>query len=255
MTMQPLHADIVQEIFKQLYMRYGADWSRHWAGMDASEMARAWGQELAGLQQHEVEHALQHLPDYPPNAPTFRRIASEAPRPDRFAALPRYAQSRKSYTQQARVAAYMARIAEIHADDAGADEYRARRAELVELARDAGERCPSVTELQQLVADEVADARRERIARDIRRGRMKPETLHTPSRPSFDLGALQARIGTKDEKPRDWARMILARAERGSTNVTAGAIVLATAALESAGERVDVQGKTRREALERREVC
>ena len=269
MTMQPLHADIVQEIFKQLYMRYGADWSRHWAGMDASEMAKAWGQELAGLQRHEVEHALQHLPDYPPNAPTFRRIACEAPRPDRFAALPRYAQSRKTYSQQARVAAYMARIAEIHEDDAGADAYRVKCAELVEMARDAGERCLSVTELQQLVLDETAEAHHSITAYNITYRGWRPETLRTPSRPRFDLGELQARIGTKDEKPRDWARMILARAESGSPNVTEFAVKKAAEALESQGEKVDVQGKerthsripqtrsyamneSRREALERR---
>ena len=90
MTIHPLHSEIIQEIFRQLYMRYGADWSRHWSGIDVGEMSRAWSQELAGLQRHEVEHALQNLPAYPPNAPTFRRIAREAPRPDRFfTALPR----------------------------------------------------------------------------------------------------------------------------------------------------------------------
>lgn len=174
-----------------------------------------------------------------------------------------------TYAQQARVAAYMARIAEINADDAGADAYRVKCAELVELARDAGERCLSVTEFRQLVLDETAEAHHAITAYNITYRGWKPETLREPSRPRFDLRELQARIGTKDEKPRDWARMILARAERGSLNVTEFAVKKAAEALESQGEKVDAQGKerthsripqtrsyatneTRREALERR---
>ena len=85
-----LPPDVVQEIFRQLYFRYGADWSGKWVGVDKGEMTAAWAQGLGDLEPHEVEHALSHLPDYPPNMPTFRRIAREAPRPDRFfAAVPR----------------------------------------------------------------------------------------------------------------------------------------------------------------------
>ena len=39
--------------------------------------------------------------------------------------------------------------------------------------------------------------------------------LTEPQRPQFDLAALLARRGTKDEHPRDWARIIAAKVERG----------------------------------------
>ena len=83
-TKPVLKKEIVQEIFRRLYLRYGADWSRHWAGLPESDMAQEWAQGLGDLAPHEVAHALEHLPDYPPNLPTFRRIALDAPRLCRF---------------------------------------------------------------------------------------------------------------------------------------------------------------------------
>lgn len=234
-TKPVLSAEIVQEIFRKLYMRYGADWSGKWQGLDVEDMAHEWAQGLGDLAPHEVAHALEHLPDYPPNMPTFRRIALEAPRPDRFAALPA-PQERKTYAQLARVAAYKARMAELRGDEAKADAYRVECAELVEKARDAGEECRSVGELQQLVKDETEQARRERIARDIRLKRIKPETLREVPGLRFDLRAIQARLGTKDEKPRDWARLVMARAERGG-NVGEFAYRKAQQALQEADAR------------------
>lgn len=261
-----LSAEIVQEIFRKLYMRYGADWSGKWQGLDVDDMAQEWAQGLGDLAEHEVAHALEHLPDYPPNMPTFRRIAKEAPRPDRFAA-PQVAQERKTYAQLARVAAYMAHIAEVQGDDEAADAHRVECAQLVEKAHDAGEECRSVSELQKLVLDETEEARREQMARDIRLKRIKPETLREVPGLRFDLRAIKARIGTKDEKKHDWARMILARAERGG-NVSSYAYRKAQQALEHGGDPADIilkprtssriprvhfpLNETRAEALERR---
>lgn len=260
-----LQKEIVQEIFRRLYLRYGADWSRHWAGLPESDMAQEWAHGLGDLAPHEVAHALEHLPDYPPNLPTFRRIALEAPRHDRFAALP--APERKTFAQLARIAAYKARLAELRGDDDRADAHRVECAELVEKAHDAGEECRSVGELQQLVLDETAEARRERIARDIRQKRIKPETLREVPGLRFDLRAIKERNGTRSEKKHDWARLVLARAERGG-NVSEFVYRKAMAALEHSGDPADIilkprtsslvprvhyqMNETREEAMERR---
>ena len=249
---QVLSAEIVQEIFRKLYMRYGADWSGKWQGLDVDDMAQEWAQGLGDLAPHEVAHALEHLPDYPPNLPTFRRIALEAPRPDRFAALP--APERKTFAQLARIAAYKARLAELRGDDAKADAHRVECAQLVEKARDAGEECRSVGELQQLVLDETAEARRERIARDIRLKRIKPETLREVPGLRFGLRAIQARIGTKAEKPRDWARLVMARAERGG-NVSEYTYRKAQQALEHSSDPADIVLKPRSSSLVPRIEC
>jgi hypothetical protein len=232
-----LKKEVVQEIFRRLYLRYGADWSRHWAGLPESDMAQEWAQGLGDLAPHEVAHALEHLPDYPPNLPTFRRIALEAPRSDRFASLP--APERKTFAQLARIAAYKARLAELRGDDAKEDAYRVECAQLVEKARDAGEECRSAGGLQQLVLDETAEARRERIARDIRLKRITPETLREVPGLRFDIRAIKARIGTKAEKKYDWARMILASAERGG-NVNSYEYRKAQQALEHSDEQSDI---------------
>lgn len=141
----------------------------------------------------------------------------------------------KTYAQRARIAAYMAHFAEVLGDEERADAKRVECAELVEKARDAGEECRSASELAQLVLDETAEARRERIAREIRQRWTKPETLREVPGLRFDLRALQARIGTKAEQPRDWARLVMARAERGG-NVSEYAYRKAMQALEAIGE-------------------
>lgn len=233
-TKPVLSEEIVQEIFRKLYMRYGADWSGKWQGLDVEDMAEEWAEVLGDLHDWQVAFAFEHLPDYPPNVQTFKRIAEEAPRPDRFAALPA-PHERKTYAQQARIAAYMAHIAEVQGDDEAADAHRVECAYLVEKARDAGEECRNVGELQQLVKDETEQARRERIAREIRNRRIKPETLREVPGLRFDLRAIKARIGTKAEQPRDWARLVMARAERGG-NVSENAYRKAMQALDAIGE-------------------
>ena len=252
-TKPVLSAEIVQEIFRKLYMRYGADWSGKWQGLDVEDMAKEWADVLCDLHDWQVAFAFEHLPDYPPNVQTFKRIAEEAPRPDRFAALPA-PHERKTYAQLARIAAYMAHIAEVQGDDALADARRVECAQLVEKAHDAGEECRSASELAQLVLDETAEARRERIAREIEKRWTKPETLREVPGLRFDLRAIKARIGTKSEQPRDWARLVMARAERGG-NVSEYAYRKAQQALEHSSDPADIVLKPRSSSLVPRIEC
>ena len=127
--------ELVQEIFRRLYLRYGADWSRHWAGLPEGDMAQEWAAEIGDLHDWQVAFAFEHLPDYPPNLQTFKRIAQEAPRPDRITTFPE-AQERRTFAQLARIAAYKARMDELSGDDEKADAHRVECAQLVEKARD-----------------------------------------------------------------------------------------------------------------------
>ena len=113
---------------------------------------------------------------------------------------------------------------------ANSDKARAQCAEFVELARDAGEQTPTAAALQDEAARDLAAAR----------ARQRAEEMHgltEPQRPQFDLRALLARRGTKDEHPRDWARIIAAKVERGG-KVSDYAVKKARAALDGfEGER------------------
>lgn len=197
---------VIAALFKHLYLFYGAEWGAKWADASSSEVAQAWAVGLGDLREWQIAFALEHLPKYPPSLPVFRELAEEAPRPDRFASLP--PPRRVTYGQRARVQAYMARIWGTMGLPAKADEAKAKCAELVELARDAGEETLTASELIERAEREAEQARAERID-GIMRG------LRDGKGFQHDLRALLERQGTPQEQRYDWARIIAARVERG----------------------------------------
>lgn len=84
----------VERIFKVLRATYGAAFDRQWecpAGVDparfAQDMKDHWSRELRGLKQNPmaIGHALDYLPERPPNLIEFRNLCARRPDPQTLA--------------------------------------------------------------------------------------------------------------------------------------------------------------------------
>lgn len=78
-------------LFTRLQVRYGDAWTRKWDGIDAEAIKADWFEALATMVERNpkaITHALQHLPDYPPNCDGFLRICLLAPSPKLALAAP-----------------------------------------------------------------------------------------------------------------------------------------------------------------------
>lgn len=69
----------VNELFSRLFVRYGAAFMRQWPDLDADAVKADWAQVLRGFEGRHIQHALDHLPDNPPNAMQFRALCLGAP--------------------------------------------------------------------------------------------------------------------------------------------------------------------------------
>ena len=78
----------VERIFSTMRATYGAAFDRQWecpAGVDpvkfGSDLKAHWGRELRGFQQNPqaIGHALDHLPEHPPNLVQFRALCTRRP--------------------------------------------------------------------------------------------------------------------------------------------------------------------------------
>lgn len=257
----------VERIFKKLAMAYGNEWTGKWRGADAGRLQMEWSEQLGGLHDWQIEHALANLPERAPNLIAFKKLAQSAtgqtaltegnewgwepiPRdgcapigqqtmrlvqvPAGTAKIPLHRAPTETppltLAQRARSMAYMAQTWAALGYNENADKARAQCAEMVELARDAGESTPTAAALQDEAERDFAAARARQSAEEM-------HGLKEPQRPQFDLQALLARRGTKKEEKRDWARIIAAKVERGG-QVSDYAVKKARAALEGVeGER------------------
>lgn len=78
----------VERIFATMRATYGASFDRQWecpVGVDpvkfGSDLKAHWGRELRGFQQNPaaIGHALDHLPEHPPNLVQFRTLCTRRP--------------------------------------------------------------------------------------------------------------------------------------------------------------------------------
>jgi hypothetical protein len=84
----PLPAVWVELIHSKLALIYGQRFTQQYAGLDVATLRRTWAQQLAGITEVGIKHALEHLPaDYPPNVLQFRALCCNRP-PEAFKALP-----------------------------------------------------------------------------------------------------------------------------------------------------------------------
>ena len=235
----------VEGLFGKLEKFYGNEWRMKWKGCNMHDVHSEWAEQLGSLHNWQIDFALANLPERAPNLIAFKKLALSATgksdlqegnewawKPIPMKTAPRIGQKTVERVQQpkggqyrplhgdapteqpltlsqrARSMAYMAQTWAALGYTENADKAQAQCAEFVELARDAGESTPTAAALQDEAERDFAAAR----------ARQRAEELHgltEPQRPQFDLAALLARRGTKDEHPRDWARIIAAKVERG----------------------------------------
>lgn len=78
----------VERIWATMRATYGAAFDRQWecpAGIDPAQhvatLKAHWGRELRGFQQNPaaIGHALDHLPEHPPNLPQFKALCVRRP--------------------------------------------------------------------------------------------------------------------------------------------------------------------------------
>ncbi|WP_020722916.1 hypothetical protein [Variovorax atrisoli] len=82
-----LPAPWVERIFERLIVRYGRDFMARYEGIgntpvEGADLVRAdWARELDGFERHPalLAWALDHLPDRPPTAGEFKRLAKSGP--------------------------------------------------------------------------------------------------------------------------------------------------------------------------------
>lgn len=257
----------VEAIFSRLAAVYGNEWLAKWRGANMQTVYGEWAEQLGGLHDWQIDHALRNLPERAPSLVAFRKLALEAtgktslregnvwaweplpldgcPRtgqqthrlvqvPAGTAAIPLHSDAPEekplTIAQRAWSMACMAQVWAALGYHESADKARVQCAELVELARDAGEQTPTAAALQDEAARDFAAARQRQLAQE-------KQGLTEPQRPQFDIDALLARRGTPKEEKRDWARIIAAKVERGG-QVSDYAVKKARAALEGyEGER------------------
>ena len=82
-----LPAAWIDKIFAKMLIRYGADWTRMWNGLDdkAMQLVKAdWAQELGIFAERPefIAHGLDNLPsDRPPTVGQFRDLCKNRPAP------------------------------------------------------------------------------------------------------------------------------------------------------------------------------
>lgn len=75
---------LIERLFARFGAIYGAKFVQAWAGIDAEEMKRVWGESLARFDPHQVGRAIEFCANhvkYPPTLPQFIESVREAYQP------------------------------------------------------------------------------------------------------------------------------------------------------------------------------
>lgn len=77
----PLPDDVIDRLFSALVVRYGSPFTDRWRDLDLEIVKADWARELAGFAGNlgAIRHALDHLPERPPNVIDFRKLCNAAP--------------------------------------------------------------------------------------------------------------------------------------------------------------------------------
>ncbi len=72
----------VDRLHERLAVRYGSAWLRMWDGVPVEAVKADWQRELAEIfarNPKAIAHALDHLPEFPPNVEKFKALCIGAP--------------------------------------------------------------------------------------------------------------------------------------------------------------------------------
>jgi hypothetical protein len=74
-----MNLKIIDALFNKMTVVYGNEWTKKWEGMPIEETKGAWASELRGFTVEQVKHALEKLPERPPNLIQFKALCQHAP--------------------------------------------------------------------------------------------------------------------------------------------------------------------------------
>lgn len=74
-----MNLKVIEALFNKMTVVYGSDWNKKWEGMPLHEIKGAWAAELSGFTVEQVKHALENLPERPPNLIQFKALCQHAP--------------------------------------------------------------------------------------------------------------------------------------------------------------------------------
>ena len=74
-----MNLKVIDALFDKMFMVYGSEWSKKWEGRPIQETKGAWAAELSGSTVEQVKHALENLPERPPNLIQFKALCQHAP--------------------------------------------------------------------------------------------------------------------------------------------------------------------------------
>jgi hypothetical protein len=74
-----MNLKVIDALFDKMFMVYGSEWSKKWEGRPITETKGAWASELSGFKVEQIKHALDHLPERPPNLIQFKVLCQLAP--------------------------------------------------------------------------------------------------------------------------------------------------------------------------------
>lgn len=72
---------VVDAVFARMIARYGDEWVRKWAGVEASDLKADWARTIGHFGREALAYGLRYLPERPPNAAQFAAICVRAPEP------------------------------------------------------------------------------------------------------------------------------------------------------------------------------
>jgi len=74
-----MNLKVIEALFNKMTIVYGNEWNKKWEGMPLQETKGAWASELAGFKVEQIKHALENLPERPPNLIQFKALCQHAP--------------------------------------------------------------------------------------------------------------------------------------------------------------------------------
>lgn len=75
---------VIDRLFERLAATYGQQWLSLWGAVPITDVKSLWAAELAGFTDRleAIGHALEHLPERPPNLVQFKTLCRQAPTSD-----------------------------------------------------------------------------------------------------------------------------------------------------------------------------
>jgi len=79
--MARLSPELLDGLFTKCAVRYGSAWFAKWDGVPMEVVKADWAEHLGAMGIASITHGLMNLPDFPPTASEFKRVALQRAEP------------------------------------------------------------------------------------------------------------------------------------------------------------------------------